>query len=101
MVITAPPLSAPRVLFDRLVLRMSPDAVSAYWIDMRIRGRANPPRSVSSAVLIQRIVARNKEALSYLPFPLPMSTTGKGSPVKVLRIDGYLPDNPKYPLQER
>lgn len=88
------PRSSTRVAFDKAVLKMSAEQVAAYWVDQRIRGMGMPPRSIGSHRLIQGIVGRIKGFISYLP---------KGqldaARVKVLRVDGKLPDDPKYPLQ--
>jgi hypothetical protein len=56
-----------RVAFERAVLRMDPDEVSRFWIDQRIRGRAGPPRQVSSPRLMVRVVARLPQAIGYVP----------------------------------
>lgn len=85
--------SAVRVALDQDVLRMSPDRVAAYWIDQRIRGRGTPPRSISSSALIQAIVARNKDFISYVP-------SREVSPrVKTLAVEGKLPADPHYPIR--
>ena len=49
--------AAPRVVFDRVVLKLEPDAVSKFWIDQRIRGRGAAPRAVPQAAMIRSIVA--------------------------------------------
>lgn len=56
-----------RVAFDRAVLRMSPDEVSKFWIDQRIRGRAGSPRKVPQPELMVRVVARLEGAIGYAP----------------------------------
>jgi ABC-type phosphate transport system substrate-binding protein len=86
--------SWPRVLFDKKVLAMSPDKAAAYWIDRRIRGEGPPPRSLSSARLIQRIAARNPEVIAYVPVE---EVTSK---VKVLKVNGWLPGSANYPLRQ-
>jgi hypothetical protein len=85
-------LSQTRVAFDREVLKMSPDEVSAFWIDCRIRGLGAPPRSLTAPQLILAIVARIKESVSYLPLKL------VNNKVKVLRVDGMLPGDPRYTI---
>jgi ABC-type phosphate transport system substrate-binding protein len=82
-----------RERFDRTVLAMEPRDVAAYWIDRRVRGLGTPPRSSSSAILMLAIVARNPEAIAYLPLA---EVTRR---VKVLRIDGRGPDHPAYLLR--
>lgn len=86
--------SQPRVAFDYLVTRMRPDEVAAYWIDLRIRGKGLPPRSLTSSRLIQRIVARNREVISYVP-------AGELTEyVKILKVDGHAPGTGRYPLRQ-
>ncbi|MCC6751044.1 MAG: hypothetical protein IT371_25550 [Deltaproteobacteria bacterium] len=55
-----------RVLFDRVVLRLDPDAVARYWIDQRIRGMGRPPRQVPSAALLPRLIARLAGSVGYV-----------------------------------
>jgi hypothetical protein len=82
-----------RISFDQLVLKMSPDKVSRYWIDRRIRGLGRPPRSIGSAQVIQSIVSRQEKAISYL------RATEVGPKVKVLAIDGLRPGESGYPIK--
>lgn len=85
--------SATRVAFDQAVLRLSPERVAAYWVDRRIRGLGTPPRSISSAQLIEGVVARNADFISYLP-------ARELSPrVKVLIVAGFKPGDAHYPIQ--
>lgn len=89
-----PPRHPVRLRFDQTILRLSPDEVAAYWIDRLVRGQGMPPRSTASAVLLVAAVARNREAIAYLPYSFVTRQ------VKVLRIDGVPPDHPSYPLRE-
>lgn len=93
MMLNWPPGHPVRERFDRTVLAMEPSEVAAYWIDRRVRGLGTPPRSSSSAILMLAIVARNPEAIAYLPLA---EVTRR---VKVLRIDGQTPDHPAYLLR--
>jgi len=86
------PRTPPRVAFDAAVLKMTPDEAAAYWIDQRIRGKGDPPRSVGSAGTIQAIVARQPEAVSYLP----LDQVASG--VKVLLVGGVAPGQSGYPI---
>jgi ABC-type phosphate transport system substrate-binding protein len=88
-----PPRHPIRVRFDKAVLGLSPDEAAAYWIDRRIRGQGLPPRSTASTILLVAIVARNREAIAYVPLA---SVTRQ---VKVLRVDGLPPGQPSYPLR--
>ena len=89
-----PPGSAPRVAFDRQALKMSQSSVAQFWVDQRIRGRGKPPpRSVFSSSVLQQIVSRNIEAISFIP----LADVRKG--VRIVRVDGLAPSDPEYPLQ--
>lgn len=89
-----PPHTTDRVAFDRLVLGMSADDVSQFWIDRKIRGLPGPPRSVDSLSMLLRLVARLPGAISYArPAQL-----GTDADVRVIRIDGKLPNEAGYPL---
>ena len=81
-----------RVAFDRAVLGLSPEEVSRFWIDRKIRGQPGPPRSLDSAALLLRVVLRLPGAVSYVRFhQLPRG-------MHVVRVDGKLPHDPAYPL---
>ncbi|MEM6733251.1 MAG: hypothetical protein AAF658_16955 [Myxococcota bacterium] len=84
--------SRERVAFDRLVLGMSPEQVEKFWVDSRIRGKAAAPPEVSSVLLLQRVTAKTKGAVTYA-----RATQIQGG-TRVLKIDGLLPDAPNYPL---
>jgi hypothetical protein len=56
-----------RHAFDQAVLGLSPDEVSKYWIDRRIRGQGNPPKSAPSPEVMAKVVASFPAAMGYLP----------------------------------
>jgi ABC-type phosphate transport system substrate-binding protein len=56
-----------RVLFDRVVLGLDPDAVVRFWIDRKIRGGEPPPRSVPEPEIVLRIVQQVENAIGYVP----------------------------------
>jgi ABC-type phosphate transport system substrate-binding protein len=56
-----------RHAFDQIVLGMSPDEVNKYWIDRRIRGQGNPPKSAPSPEVMARVVASFPAAIGYVP----------------------------------
>jgi hypothetical protein len=87
-----PPHTTDRVAFDKLVLGMSPDEVSQFWIDRKIRGLSGPPRSVDSLSLLLRLIGRLPGAISYAR---PAQLTGE---VRAVRVNGKLPSDPDYPL---
>ena len=59
--------SEPRVLFDRVALRLRPEQVGRFWLDHRIRGLGLPPKQVPSASLMLQVVANLPGAIGYLP----------------------------------
>jgi ABC-type phosphate transport system substrate-binding protein len=58
---------AERHAFDQVVLGMSPDEVNKYWIDRRIRGQGNPPKSAPSPEVMAKVVASFSAAMGYVP----------------------------------
>jgi len=64
------PGSAERVNFDRAALRLTPEQVSRYWIDRKIRGGQPPPRAVPSPLLVVRLVRELRYAIGYVPASL-------------------------------
>lgn len=70
-----PPKHDVRVAFDRAVLDMDPDDVARYWIDRRIRGGNPPPKQVSNARLIVRLVEKLDGAVAYVPEGTPLGNT--------------------------
>jgi hypothetical protein len=56
-----------RHAFDQVVLGMSPEEVNKYWIDRRIRGQGNPPKSAPSPDVMARVVASFPAAIGYVP----------------------------------
>jgi hypothetical protein len=87
-----PPGVPSRVHFDERVLNMSPDEVARFWIDRKIRGQAPAPRSVAPVELLIRVIAELPGALGYL------FESDVDARVKVLPIEGKVPESPGYPL---
>ncbi|HEY3252965.1 MAG TPA: hypothetical protein VGJ91_03420 [Polyangiaceae bacterium] len=85
--------SSDRIGFDQTVLRMSPEEVSRFWIDRKIRGLPGPPRAVDSLSQLLRLVSRTSAGMGYAR---PNQLTND---VRVIRIDGKLPSEAGYPLQ--
>jgi len=56
-----------RGLFDRVVLRLSPEQVGRFWLDRRIRGLGMPPKQVPTSTLMLQIIANLPGAVGYLP----------------------------------
>jgi hypothetical protein len=88
-----PARSTDRVGFDQTVLHMSPEEVSRFWIDRKIRGLPGPPRAVDSLSQLLHLVARSAGGIGYAR---PAQIT---SEVRVIRIDGKRPGEAAYPLQ--
>jgi len=87
-----PPHTTDRVGFDHLVLGMSADEVSQFWIERKIRGLPGPPRSVDSLSLLLRLIARLPGGIGYAR---PAQLT---SDVRAVRVNGKLPNEADYPL---
>jgi len=87
-----PPHTTDRVAFDNIVLGMSADEVSQFWIERKIRGLSGPPRSVDSLSLLLRLIARLPGAIGYAR---PSQLT---SDVRAIRVNGKLPSDASYPL---
>ena len=88
-----PPHTGDRVGFDQVVLGMSPDDVSQFWIERKIRGLPGPPRAVDSLSQLLHLVARSTGGIGYAR---PAQITNE---VRVIRIDGKRPGEAAYPLQ--
>lgn len=65
--INFPPGDPLRVTFDSVVLGMTPERTSQYWIDQLVRARAQPPRKLASPGLALRVVAQLKGSIAYVP----------------------------------
>ncbi len=85
-----PPNSPDRVAFDRAVLGMTPENVSAYWIDKKIRGQPGAPKSIDTPELLLRIVNRIEGSMGYV------RANQVTKDVKVVRIDGKVPGEAGY-----
>jgi hypothetical protein len=82
-----------RVRFDKRMLDLSPDAVSRFWVDQRIRGEGNPPRSIPSTALLLKLSDHLPGVIAYARI-----TDIPPGRVKILTIDGKKPGAPGYPL---
>lgn len=86
------PRSPDRIGFDRTALGMTPEEVTRYWIERKIRGKSGPPKSIDSPELLQRVVTRLDGALGYV------RSGDTRSDIKTVKIDGKLPGDPGYAL---
>jgi hypothetical protein len=55
-----------RVSFDRSVLGLEPTQAARYWIDARIRGGTEAPRTAPSALLVARVVPKLRGSVGYV-----------------------------------
>jgi hypothetical protein len=88
-----PPRTTDRAGFDQVVLGMSPDEVSQFWIERKIRGLPGPPRSVDSLSLLLRLITHLPGAVGYAR---PAQLTPD---VRAVRVNGKLPSDADYPLK--
>lgn len=85
-----PTSSSERQRFDRVVLGLTPDEVGRFWVDQRIRGNGQPPRTLPSPELAVRVVVSFPGAITY-------TTAEMVKPgLNVLSIDGRAPTDPNY-----
>lgn len=89
--LNAPAKSAMRVRFDLFLFGLGPDEMARQWVDERIRG-TQPPRTVASAEVARRVVAKLPGGITYVPASL------LNAEVKTLRIDGRGPFDAGYAL---
>ena len=87
-----PPGAPERIAFERVVLGMTADQAARYWIERKIRGQGAPPKTIPTAQLLMRIVARVPDTIGYAADgPLPPG-------LKVVKIGGRSPSDRGYPL---
>jgi len=84
--------SPDRLGFDRVVLGLSPEEAARYWIDRKIRGQSGSPKAIDPPSLLLKVVTRLSGAVAYVQ----PSHVVPG--VKVIRVDGKLPDEKGYPV---
>ena len=84
--------STDRVGFDQAVLHMTPEEVSRFWIDRKIRGLAGPPRAVDTLSQLLNLVSHTDGGISYA------RPAQVGGDVRVIRVNGKLPNESGYPL---
>jgi hypothetical protein len=77
--------------FDRQFLELSPDQSASFWVKQRIRGKATPPREISSPGLVVRLVSTMRGAIAYT------SLSRVTDRVRVLEINGISPTSRRYP----
>lgn len=87
--------SPERRRFDLAVLGLTPAEVGRFWVDQRIRGSSQPPRTVPSGELAVRVAVSFAGAITYtVPELLKPGLT-------VLTIDGKAASDPRFMLAGR
>lgn len=81
-----------RVGFDRAVLGMNEEEIARYWIDRKIRGQPGSPRAITPVDVLLKIVMRLDGAITYV------DPGEVRAGLRVVSIDGKLPDDPAYPV---
>ncbi len=82
-----------REAFNAAVLKLPQSGVDQYWVDQKVRGAGNPPKTVSSPGSAVKIVAKVRGGVAYVPL-----SAVDGS-VKVLSVGGVQPGQAGYPIQ--
>ena len=90
-----PPGTPERIAFDQVVLGMSAEEVGRFWVDRKIRGESQAPRSLPTALHVTKVVAKFPGAISYVPIDQLTDD------VVAVAIDGVLPSSPAYPIRLR
>ena len=68
--------------------------VAKYWIDRKIKGQGDPPKSIAVVSLLLKVVGMLEGAISYV-------RADQLTPdVKALRVDGKVHQDRDYPLRE-
>lgn len=86
------PNTPERTGFDKVVLGMSVDVMQRFWIDRKIRGQPDAPRSLPSAVMAIKITAKFPGAIAYIP------SSDLTADVQAVTIDGVAHDSPSYDI---
>jgi hypothetical protein len=86
------PRSPDRIGFDRAALGMTPEEVTRYWIDRKIRGQSGPPKAVAPLDRLRAAIKRVDGTVTYLR----VGEVQDG--MKVLIVDGKSPGDSGYPL---
>lgn len=86
------PGSPPRIVFDKVILKLEPTEVSQFWVDQQIRGAGKAPRTIPDPKLLGALVTKLPGAIAYVPADQVMPGT------KIVKIDGKKPGDPGYAL---
>ncbi len=91
----ASPASKERIFFDKTILNLSPEQMTKYWIDRRIRGQSSAPRSAPIPEIVVKAVASVPNAIGYVPASFPLMG------VRAIAIDNKRAVDPSYALAPR
>lgn len=78
--------------FDQSVLGMSGEVVHRFWVDRKIRGQSEAPRSLPSAAVVLKVITKFPGAIAYIP---EQELTADVQPVN---IDGVGYKQAAYPI---
>jgi hypothetical protein len=84
------PNSAERTGFDKAVLGMSPEEVSRFWLDRKVRGETAAPRTLPSPAHAAKVAAKFPGAISYL------TADQMTSEIQAVSVDGVPYTDAKY-----
>jgi ABC-type phosphate transport system substrate-binding protein len=62
-----PPKSPERIEFDRVVLDMSPERSTQYWMDKQIRGEEPAPKAVGQVDILVGLLSTLRGSIGYVP----------------------------------
>lgn len=99
IVLNQQPRSVCRKKFERLALEKDSQEMVDYWIERRIRGQGVPPPSISSDLMVVRIVSRQESAVGYICGRPDALRKKLHEDTQIVRIDGKLPGDPGYKLK--
>jgi hypothetical protein len=81
-----------RTVFDSFALGMSAAEVGRFWVDRRIRGQGEPPRTLPSSMHMAKVVARFPGAIGYI-------AADKLAPgLKAIKVGGVGHTEPTYAM---
>jgi ABC-type phosphate transport system substrate-binding protein len=65
------PTARARQVFDDVVLGLSPDLMPRFWIDRRVRGESQPPKTVPTDATMLKVVRSLAGAVGYVEASAP------------------------------
>ncbi len=80
-----------REAFQAAALRMKPAEYERWWVDQKVRGQGEAPRTTSAGTAL-KLVAKVRGAMAYVPASVADSS------VKILTVNGIAAGSPGYAL---